>query len=82
MLNLSRLKIKGVAYAVSMIRGPGATGSATCVTNRVLVSKKEPRRNFDTRPTQNLLRQCSKSSHWRSVEARSRRAQPGVILVT
>ncbi|GFY18116.1 uncharacterized protein TNCV_2045251 [Trichonephila clavipes] len=48
-------ELLGVATAVSMIRGPQATGAPTCVTspnNRALISKKGPRRNFDTGPPQ------------------------------
>ncbi|GFV11647.1 sodium-dependent multivitamin transporter [Trichonephila clavipes] len=53
---------RGVATAVSMIRGPKLQGTNMCnyiPTNRAPISKKEPRRNFYTRPTQSSLRQCS-----------------------
>ncbi|GFX82623.1 hypothetical protein TNCV_1192981 [Trichonephila clavipes] len=39
-------------------------------TNRVLISKKGSRRNFDTRPPQNSLRQCFRSTSIRKIKRR------------
>ncbi|GFV79241.1 hypothetical protein TNCV_71091 [Trichonephila clavipes] len=53
---------RGVATAVSMIRGSRAAEAPTIIidsANKALICKEEPRRKFDTGHPQSLLRQWS-----------------------